>query len=399
MNRLQGLGAPIEIIAPSAQNTIDPTLDACCQREILTNRKANALDQTLQANQHLLLQQERMRRNLVNTLKFSGCRCCYDPDNDGTGDYKALQELLLQRMEQDYNVNEDYATEVQRTVEDFDDDYKESVSNYEKNKSIDSKSDDDDSEYDYLLDDDLNTNTHDVELQRIQANRLAQLQIQLLQQQNLQQHGYGVHRQMHPTRVLRAAGLGNGERNYYGGDDDLVVLHLYDPESVTCAELDLYLEQTVAPKHPGTRFLRCGGRSCLFMDADLASKTLRRLQADRDIPALIAIKEGVMTACCPGLAGLYDSDGILVTRQVDEWLDRAGVLSTVPPQDVCRIRPEEDALMEYLVYQKNTETRENETIFQCGVAGCEKAFYHEHVGIETEHQSGLVIQESELLGE
>ncbi|GKY93684.1 hypothetical protein MPSEU_000335600 [Mayamaea pseudoterrestris] len=401
MNRLQGLGAPVDMTKTSNQQLtdIDPTLDACCQREVASNRRANALDETLLKNQHATLQQERMRRNLVETLKFSGCRCCYDPDNDGTGDYRALEELRLQQQQSLDSIDGDDGDERsnRRETIEHDDDPIETLHGGDKTQPDSDADDDDDSEYDYLLNDDNHDISHDVDLERIQANRMAELQWQLLQKQQTRQHGYGAHRQMHPTRVLRAAGLAsNGSEALV---NDFVVLHLYDPDSVRCAQLDLYLEQQVAPKHFGTRFMKCGGRSCLLMDVDLASKSLGHLQADRDVPALIAIQQGRMVACCPGLVGLFDSNGTLVTRQVDEWLDRTGVLSTEPPRDVCRIRPEEDALMEYLVHQKNTDQRDKESIFECGVAGCEKGFYHEHVGIQTEHQSGLVVQESAVLGD
>lgn len=387
MDRFQGLGAPVRV-APGgpASVDLDPALDDCCRREVLANRRADALQRTLDAHTHVLLRQEQARRNLVQTLRFSGCRCCYDPDNDGTGDYRALEAMREARCEG--------GTEpaVAVTMMRQDGDAARQVHSEKSEAAEEEDSDGSDSEYDYLLDDD----SQDEEMKQIEEQRRAQLQVEMLERQLLQQHGYGVHRQMHPTRVLKAAGLGGSCSGYHG---DSVVLHLYDPDSTTCAQLDLYLEKRLAPKFAGTKFLRCGGRSCLLMDADLASKALGRLHADRDVPALLAIKQGVVIASCPGLQGMQDSDGNIVEREVEEWLDHAGVLSNEAVHDVCRIRPEEDALMDYLMQQKQADDREKVAMFHCGVEGCQKAFYHEHVGVKTEHQSGLVVNESDVLGQ
>jgi len=34
--------------------------------------------------------------------------------------------------------------------------------------------------------------------------------------------------------------------------------------------------------------------------------------------------------------------------------------------------------------------------YQCGLAGCCKSFYHEHVGVKTEAQNGLLVAESQV---
>jgi len=36
--------------------------------------------------------------------------------------------------------------------------------------------------------------------------------------------------------------------------------------------------------------------------------------------------------------------------------------------------------------------------FECGVAECNKSFRHEHVGVQTEHQQGLVVSEEDIIG-
>merc|ERR1719223_2154632 len=80
-------------------------------------------------------------------------------------------------------------------------------------------------------------------------------------------HGYGVHRQMHPTRVFAAAG--------YGADlvRDRVcprgsVLHLYDAHSPLSVSLDFCLEE-MATRFAGTKFVRgLGVTSMPYADDD-----------------------------------------------------------------------------------------------------------------------------------
>ncbi len=145
-------------------------------------------------------------------------------------------------------------------------------------------SSDTDSEFDYLLDDDL---PEDSGIYEMEQRRLAQLELAALQQEVAIQHGYGVHRQMHPNRVLKAAGLGGTT------PPPAVVLHLVDPDSMASATLDLCLED-LARTYKGTKFLRSGGRSVLLMDSEMARKSLPRLSPDSDMPALVAIRDGVV---------------------------------------------------------------------------------------------------------
>jgi hypothetical protein len=46
------------------------------------------------------------------------------------------------------------------------------------------------------------------DVQELEENRRAELEFQMLIRQVAIQHGYGTHQQLHPGRVLKAAGLG-----------------------------------------------------------------------------------------------------------------------------------------------------------------------------------------------
>ena len=356
---------------------------------------------------------ERRRRHLVTTPdNFTGCRCCYDPNSDG-GEYSALIELREKRArERNVDENEKNDDEEKKV------DSKQSTNN--NSNTGDKNSDDDsDDEFDYLLDEDIGDSNS--MLKQAEERRRAELEMAILTQQIVKQHGYGEHRQMHPSRILRAAGLGENSKSNPVGVAPAVVLHLVDPESVASASLDLFLEELAgcSNNNPeentnanisnnsryhnvarGTKFMRSGGRSTLLMDADFATKVLPRLQVDRDLPALVAIKDGVVVNTCPRLSGLTTDpmDDEIDTDAVFQWLDRSGVLLSQPPHldDVCRIRPEEEALMDYLQMAAEVPKLDR---FDCGNPNCSKSFPHEHVGMQNEQQSGLVVSEEEIVGE
>lgn len=378
---------------------------------------------------------ERRRKHLITTTadNFTGCRCCFDPNSDG-GEYGALTELRQQRKQQQQHEKEEEIengdrkeheeekkVESQPIVE-------ESFNNNATTQTSDSDSDD---EFDYLLDEDFGGGGGDSVMREAEERRRAELEMALLSQQIIRQHGYGVHRQMHPSRVLRAAGLGgdNTAKRAHEVIAPAAVLHLVDPESVASASLDLFLEELAGDSSGdnsndnnntnnhhsrsrygnvarGTKFMRSGGRSTLLMDAELAGKVLPRLQPDRDLPALVAIRDGVVVNVCPRLSGLTTDP---MTDEVDtdavfQWLDRSGVLLSQPPMidEVCRIRPEEEALMDYLQNSNNhqvaTQVPEEER-YDCGNPMCHKSFPHEHVGMKNDEQSGLVVSEQEILGD
>jgi hypothetical protein len=349
---------------------IDPTLDSCCRREIESNRKRSILEETLSRHDVVAIKERRKRHVLSNLSWGAGCRCCYDPNADG-GEYRALMEA---RQQVEYEKRE----EEQENEEGEEEPPKEQEG-----------SSDTDSEFDYLLDDDL---PEDSGIYEMEQRRLAQLELAALQQEVAIQHGYGVHRQMHPNRVLKAAGLGGTT------PPPAVVLHLVDPDSMASATLDLCLED-LARTYKGTKFLRSGGRSVLLMDSEMARKSLPRLSPDSDMPALVAIRDGVVIAICPRLQGLVSNESdhaVVMPDQVQSWLDRAGVLleQAPPMEQVCLIRPEEEALMDHLA----ASAAHAPPRYDCGIPTCDKAFPHEHVGVQNDKQDGLVVHEQDVIG-
>jgi hypothetical protein len=387
---LEGLGGPVQM-NPYDLGGIDPALEECCQREVESNRRYNALTSTLQRHD-VVGMAERRRRNLVTTSGFEGCRCCYDPNSDG-GEYRALVEYKF-----DHPLLYTTTTEQQQQQPNTEKD-----NNKEVNVDRDTEEDSDD-EFDYLLDD---VDDFDGDTKALEDQRRAELEYQILCRQVALQHGYGTHRQLHPSRVLQCAGLGLDKTTSTRSPPPAVVLHLVDPDSLASASLDYYLQDgKLAQANPGTVFLRSGGRSTLLLNAAVVAQAFSpALHPERDLPALVAIKDGVVIHTCPNLRGLSaDEGGVIEPRAVEQWLYNCGVLLSEAPrflEELCQIRPEEEALMDYLG-QKNMKLRHEEEEaaqrFDCGLEGCSKSFRHEHVGIQTSEQDGLVVKEETILG-
>ena len=328
--------------------------------QIESNRLRSALETTLRRHDVTILA-ERRRRHLIPNLSWGdGCRCCYDPNSDG-GEYCTLLELRKEQQKDDQE-------------------------NHPQTEDDSVRDEDSDDEFDYLLDEQL---PEDCGLKEAEDRRRAELEFQLLVQESAFQHGYGTHRQMHPTRVLKAAGLAKSKLPPHA-----VVLHLVDPDSYASARLDLILED-LAHIYRGTKFMRSGGRSTLLLDAELAKQVLPRLQPETDMPTLVAIRDGVVLATCPNLQGLAQSDNVSYDA-VRDWLDKANVLVERTPDfdDVCGIRPEEEALIDNMVAAK---LRQGER-FNCGIPTCQKTFPHEHVGVQNDEQSGRILSEEEIIG-
>lgn len=345
---------------------------------------------------------ERQRRHLIPNLYWGdGCRCCYDPNSDG-GEYRALMEAreVLGKERDD--------PEEEQDEQDQQEQQQDQQQQQQDQEQPSSGSDD---EFDYLLDDDFDdtdkgSNNTSI-FAEMEDRRRAELELSMFQRESALQHGYGAHRQMHPSRVLRAAGLGSSPRSAMAPPPG-VVLHLYDPESPLSASLDLYLEgEAMAQTNKGTKFLRGSGRSVLLLDADLAARTLRdgtttqtTLRPEYDLPALVAIRDGVVVAVCPRLQGLSKDDQIDPSA-VQEWLNKAGVLIVQPLaiNEICVIRPEEMALYDYMPNNKNhlEHAPPLEPRYICGNPTCHKAFPHNHVGMSNSVQDGLLVQEEQVV--
>lgn len=192
-------------------------------------------------------------------------------------------------------------------------------------------------------------------------------------------------------------------------------MHLFDPHSSLSSSLDLCLED-VARRYPGTKFVRGHGVSSIAHAAaggDGGGGGEDDGWRRADLPMLLALRDGAIVAWSSGLRDFRNGNGTGVEIDaVERWLDRAGALiSDVPshPDRLCGIRPEEDALLDDMRRlngigrrgggtnaEEDSDDGMHHNRYPCGVVGCDKSFYHEHVGIKTEVQDGLLVSESQV---
>jgi hypothetical protein len=245
-------------------------------------------------------------------------------------------------------------------------------------------------------------------LKSLEEVRRAELEWEVLQNEIAMLHGYGIHRQILPRRILTVAGLNSSPLRSSNVPPPAVVMHLIDPDSIGSASLDLYLEQ-LAKKFRGTMFVRSSGRATLLLDSTLAGQTLpmfRSLsQPDSELPTLVAVRDGVAVNACLRLQGLlssrssYNGDSEVEQAAVFDWLDRSGVLRESPPnvEAMCRIRPEEEALLDSCLRSTTPKNLTEDERYDCGREECSKSFPHQHIGEQNEQQDGLIISEAEIL--
>jgi hypothetical protein len=417
---IPGLGGPI--YCQDTTNDLDPTLDVCCQRDALQQQKADSLRQTLRKYDRVAAAEETHKQTLNQSgprgIQHVACLCRNDLSSDPLPPYRALallrQQLATERKDKGeaHDFNEmDRDQEVSSRNNSIAEEDHFWRNQHDDEKKNDSHSDDDDlDEYDYLLDEDLLGEVTLNPAEKWQDLRRAELEQQLNNFYLSQYHGYGVYRAYSPQQVLVEAGLSS---TVSPNLDDLppppmVILHLYDVDSVASAVLDMYLEDEFVPKYSSsllrsTKVLRSEGRPTVLQDArGLVSRHFsgsQMIQVDTDLPALVAIRQGQVVAVCKRLQGLVTNQQI-IENAVYTWLDHAGVLRDTPPppiEKMCRRLPPEQAAM--LASMAALSARDEKQFFDCGVAGCHKPFQHEHVGISNHQQTGhSIVSVEEILG-
>ena len=387
----EGLGGPIRMEKPNGSAWLDPTLDSCCQREMAERAQYGAMQRTLRRFD-VIAERERRRKHLVQLPSHAmGCRCLYDPKLDG-GEYAALTALRAARPAEE---KADAAATKIAEKPGSNDVNMDGQKHNEFNQDDDD--DDDDDEFDYLLDEAIPGQESEA-VTTWEETRRMEMEAMILCREVEEYHGYGKHRQFHPRRVVSVVGLVRNGR-VAAPPPPMVVLHLYESESYASAWLDLYLED-FAEQARGTLFVRSHGRGTLVQEDSGPLQSL--LQARSDMPALVLVKEGSVVTVVPNLRGLLvdspeENEPHIDRAALEAWLFQTGALDRTTPPDyetVCRMRPEEEALMDSLRVPASTP---QESFYDCGLPGCQKTFAHEHVGIATEKQDGLVVSAETVL--
>ena len=378
----------------------DPTLDACCQREVESqDRHQRALD-VVRANDRIM-QRERAREE---ARKGVLCNCPLHVAGAATsyGLLESLRELEVAK---------------QRLTDPSPPPPPPSASRDADSRRISDSGDDsesdDDSEFDYLLDEGAASATIHAEILQRQALH-----------SSLRSHGFGA--------MLHVSAYNVDAVVYPPSYQDFpLLLHLYDPDNVDCAHLDLHLEK-FSSSYVGTRWIRCDGRQ--FLSTDNAVQKGKVLEAFKgrggkaSVPALLAFRSGLLVNVSENLRdfgaqcykernsaaaaskNLRDPPAISFDA-VDAWLSNTGLLQTDIPQamlssdsssnssnarflsgDLCLPTESPASPTSSPAKAPTEEPVDPESIFECSEPGCCKTFFHRHIG-STFGEAGALLRE------
>jgi len=345
---------------------LDPTLDSCCQREIEATSAKDAALSAVRSKDKIFEKQRLIARE--NDKIRGRCACCFVERLEGE-DYPVLAGLRAIRFAEAFSAQAQTDLPSDRPA-----------------NAVDSDSDDSDSDFDDLLDD-------------LPASFTSQLEEQQTTLALLHAHGFGNPLSLSPTSLPSAISP------LVAGEHVPTVIHLYDPTLTDSAHLDLHLE-CLASEHPGTRFFRVDG-TALFNNPYPQIQKLRelfRLTSSADVPALIALRGGIVENVSqkleafgtidrtPSLSPNFPSSPTLSLDAVSSWLNSSNVLAATATIDVARLCAASVAVRESLAkaQEKALEDADLEERFDCGMNGCCKTFVHQHIGAEGDGQTAML---------
>lgn len=300
-------------------------MDPCCQREYLDREKAQSIRARL-ARTDRSTEKIKAKKGVFSRIPTCGTCSC-------TEDYGLLKQIRVQYASSsniDGGASED--PEQRRRGK-------------EEEEKEEEEDDDDD---DFGLNDDAYVSPYE----QAMREQFEAAQAELGRRQAL---GYGAHAEdsvEHATHSIEG--------------HESVVLHMYSPDDVMCAKLDLVLE-ALATKHTATRFRRL---------PLISAAALREKYSMTSGPQVACFVGGDLIASFANLEELIP-DGDIRSQDLFRHLSSTGVLE----EDAFRgIYDMQERLGR--VNEGNSEEEEeeyNEEMRFCEVKGCCKPYAHSHV--------------------
>jgi hypothetical protein len=130
----------------------------------------------------------------------------------------------------------------------------------------------------------------------LMAQRCAELEDIVRRREVARYHGYGVHRQMSPSRIFASVGLCNQRHNHDRRPPCGAVIHLYDPNLLLSVSIDICLEE-MSCRYPGTKFVR--GHAITSIPFATGSSDDGWTRAN--LPILLALRDGEIIAWSSGV--------------------------------------------------------------------------------------------------
>ena len=291
-------------------------LDPCCQREVDNNRRnariTSELRQYDRSNHRLDL-----KKAVMGNLRLkSSCACC---TSTTLMDYP----LLVATREKIKMGNK--TLDISNEVKDSGDD-----------GIGDGESSEEEDEFDALLNEAMTP----YEMERFHAVQEMKSRVELAQSM-----GYGLHREDTVDHLL----------DMIVSENERVVCHVFDPSSLSCAYMDVILED-LAQKYLGTRFRR------------IPQSSLSRLQTKFPLSSqhtsLLCFIDGSLEHFSS--IDTFGAGSDIYIHDVEKFLDHAHVLSDEVVVPNCPGNAEDEEVDDGERY--------------CDEPGCLRRFAHEHVG-------------------
>mmetsp|Transcript_24389 Transcript_24389/g.31850 ORF Transcript_24389/g.31850 Transcript_24389/m.31850 type:complete len:342 (+) Transcript_24389:245-1270(+) len=199
-------------------------------------------------------------------------------------------------------------------------------------------------------------------LQQIEEERRRHFEQQAKEVQELRERGFLQCREVSHTQALELSKKAK-----------FLVCHAYDANMTLSARIDLHLEQ-LALKYIGTRFIR----TKIILGIGFAEK-----YSIQQPGHLLCFKDGTLVASTSSLKE-FGNEETLATDGIDRWLLRTSCLSLEKVHWNANVVSSKFlGGPETQNKQKNDfsdgEDVDSEEFYDCGLKGCQKRFFHQHV--------------------
>lgn len=296
-------------------------LDPCCQKEIDSERRKATVMTALKRDDRTDIKYK-LRQATINSLKGNNCICCHE-----TSDYSALSQLRNYYCS-DINPNNSF-----------------------KQEDIDDNSDSNsDSDLD-LLDDILTP----YEQERLERSKEAIEKLQIATSIGLGKH---IEASLeHLTLQIQ---------QYHN-----VVLHIYDPESMFCANIDLYLEQ-ISKQYVGTIFRRVNSNNNQIN----SFKQKWKINSNNNTNiAICCFRAGALISSSSDINLLWDGE-TLQKYELTNFFENTHCLT----DDISTSIEAFDKFSKLNINNTdNDDDNDDNDDFTCDEPGCGRKFRHEHV--------------------
>ena len=339
-------------------------LDPCCQKEIEIARKKKIVSEKLRT----------VDRSLRRLQEQDGVLCVTDPSDAWRcfccrlgGDYPALAKLRQEMAE--YEIEGDHETETDKPV---------------RERGSDSDADDSDDDDDLLLDIDLPLTPYEQE--RLAYAKQREQEVSLSKS-----FGLGIHIEDSLEHIL----------TYTQQQPSIpLILHIYQPDSYSCAKVDYVLEGKLSESYLGTRFRRLRYFSTLSSDNRLLSAPFGqeltwKLHVLGGDPLIVCIRgdSSKLLACITDYVGSLGESLEDIARNLVNSFEHAHALITELPSlpilklGIPRNENVGDGVSGGTVWrvggllgEREREGEEEEEIERyCDDPDCTKRYQHEHV--------------------